>query len=219
MAIHPVGHCPTDQPCRKHVFRDLQPYVCTQKNCRSQDVLFHSQHEWYSHELEIHHRMWYCKSCLQEFSSPKLFEEHLLQTHSDILGTNHRYLAPLVDLAERVGNPSHNCEICGRKVAKDKRKKHIGRHMQKLALFVLPSLQGSTSEEMYANFDLVSPGFPEPIHKLDPTLQVQSTLKLEPTPEVASTPEVSSILEFMDSGTYLRVWHQYRVPSGEKNPS
>ncbi|KAF8053829.1 hypothetical protein FPV67DRAFT_1443106 [Lyophyllum atratum] len=49
--------------CRRHVFEDLRPYVCTFQNCHRANHLFASRHEWYDHEGTFHRREWYCKPC------------------------------------------------------------------------------------------------------------------------------------------------------------
>ncbi|KAF5707177.1 serine threonine kinase [Fusarium mundagurra] len=44
----------------KHVFRDLQAYVCTFDNCETPDALFETRQDWLRHELENHRREWHC---------------------------------------------------------------------------------------------------------------------------------------------------------------
>ncbi|KAI1822191.1 hypothetical protein F4861DRAFT_410031 [Xylaria intraflava] len=41
---------------KRHVFRDLRPYICTFQQCHSAEKLFSSRHEWKHHEFQIHRR-------------------------------------------------------------------------------------------------------------------------------------------------------------------
>ena len=58
---------------RTHVMRDLQPYVCTFKDCSLR--LFSSRHEWFEHELVTHRKLWQCKECSEEYPSAHDFQE------------------------------------------------------------------------------------------------------------------------------------------------
>lgn len=43
---------------RKHVLRDLEPYICTFSSCGLDS--FQSQHAWFEHELLVHRSRWFC---------------------------------------------------------------------------------------------------------------------------------------------------------------
>jgi hypothetical protein len=54
----------------KHVFSDLQPYMCTFDDCENVEEIFESRHRWFAHELRFHRRIWTCYGhCDQKFSS------------------------------------------------------------------------------------------------------------------------------------------------------
>ncbi|KAF9693035.1 hypothetical protein EKO04_009157 [Ascochyta lentis] len=68
---------------QKHVYRDLQPYVCTFENCTSADRTYESRREWFSHELQEHRQVWNCiEGCQQSFRSQNQFQAHLKHSHT-----------------------------------------------------------------------------------------------------------------------------------------
>ena len=87
----------------RHVFNDLEPYVCTEITCTTPDKLYATRHEWLRH-LEVAHPR-------EESSRTKL------------------------------GNPDQgvNCSLCGDSLdTKTRHDRHLARHLQELALFILP---------------------------------------------------------------------------------
>jgi hypothetical protein len=48
---------------RRHVFRDLRPYVCTSEDCQNGGKLYVSRYDWMHHELQIYGRNYACKIC------------------------------------------------------------------------------------------------------------------------------------------------------------
>jgi len=120
------------------VYRDLRPYACMHKDCRSWDVLYESQHEWYEHELSMHLREWYCKNCARLFARASEFKEHLLTTHMDIVGKEVISVEEIVELSGRAKVPPELCPFCGEVVTQDMRMKHLSRHMKSFALLALP---------------------------------------------------------------------------------
>ena len=63
-----------------------------------------------------------------------------------MIGSKNANIEPLVGFSERSRPPSNHCDLCGQEVSADKRRKHIGRHMQELALFVLPNTRDADEE-------------------------------------------------------------------------
>ncbi|KAL3477454.1 hypothetical protein BJX99DRAFT_226268 [Aspergillus californicus] len=41
---------------KRHVFRDLRPYVCTFTECQNAEKLYATRHEWLYHEMQMHRR-------------------------------------------------------------------------------------------------------------------------------------------------------------------
>lgn len=67
---------------KKHVFRDLRPYVCTFSGCQSAHKLYARRHNWFQHERESHRRWWQCiEACRKTFHDQEEFEHHIQQDH------------------------------------------------------------------------------------------------------------------------------------------
>ncbi|KAI5810619.1 hypothetical protein BZA77DRAFT_347632 [Pyronema omphalodes] len=127
---------------QKHVFRDIRPYVCTFRNCSQASRLYSSRHEWFHHECEFHRREWPCEHCDQVSSSSQDFKDHITKRHRHLLGIES--MAMLVDRSERVVESSQPCPLCSEILTPKRLQSHLGKHMQQIALFVLP---GSLQEE------------------------------------------------------------------------
>jgi hypothetical protein len=128
---------------RRHVFRDLRPYVCTFPTCQRSEHLFESRHEWFEHEKTFHRREWFCSACHAIFTTDAAFREHLFQTHA---GPFHpEKLRALIDQSERAIESKQRCCLCERdNLSPHLLQRHVGRHMQQLSLFVVP---GSGADE------------------------------------------------------------------------
>lgn len=95
----------------RHVFDDLQPYMCLDKTCNTPHKLFTTRHEWVHHAITMHH-------------------------HED-------------------SGENRDCILCGDPQETAQRyDRHVARHLQELALFVLPpNHDESDSEEPCADSD------------------------------------------------------------------
>ena len=147
---------------RKHVFHDLKPYVCTFKECNLR--MFRSRNEWFAHEIQAHRREWSCARCqVSSFSAKANFESHLKTVHSLLL-TGSELEAVVLQSEEPVDRISSTaCHLCDdwqssilnlnkdsvRTFLNDGKnvkpygtlkqfRRHLGRHMEQLALFALP---------------------------------------------------------------------------------
>ncbi|CZR68675.1 uncharacterized protein PAC_18574 [Phialocephala subalpina] len=161
---------------KKHVFRDLKPYVCTFKECDLK--MFRSRNEWWLHELHNHRREWICATCDAPFDSKSSFIGHLRSSHNTTLSGSQ--LDGLVLKSEEPINkiPASACMLCdeweanllnpkqdakraflndGAKVepcgALAHFRRHLGRHMEQLALFALPMAEGDNMEDDSAGDD------------------------------------------------------------------
>ncbi|KAF9784851.1 hypothetical protein IL306_006737 [Fusarium sp. DS 682] len=96
----------------RHVFRDLQAYVCTFDNCEAPDALFETRQDWIQHEFENHRREWYCNdpkhnSC----GSEKEFVDHMRALHK--LRLPESQLLSLAKLCERPSSADTViCSLC-----------------------------------------------------------------------------------------------------------
>ncbi|KAK1770845.1 hypothetical protein QBC33DRAFT_566309 [Phialemonium atrogriseum] len=134
----------SEREWRRHVFTDLQPYVCTFESCSS--PLFATRHEWFNHELESHRKQWQCHKCRNYgFKSAAGLREHLDTVHH---GSVTEAQMPLILKAcERPIRDfnSSSCPLCddwapppGKSYNADTFCRHLGNHLQQLALTALP---------------------------------------------------------------------------------
>lgn len=130
---------------RKHVFEDLQPYVCTYPDCELFDHFFESRDEWYKHEAQRHRVKWFCNTENHlEYETQVDFLTHMKHHH----GTNFD-LGQLSLLKDMFRQPSRaiegQCNLCMRHSAK--LRSHVSRHLQQIALFALPRFNETAGSE------------------------------------------------------------------------
>jgi tetratricopeptide (TPR) repeat protein len=140
---------------RKHVFRDLKPYICTFEDC---DIkLFSDRREWFEHELSYHRAQWCCDFCgKDDIRSLKVFKDHVRSRHME--GLKNDQLDALSEASRRPIDriPASDCPFCQEWEAKLRLanpnipadeivvvtpiqfRQHVGAHMQQLALFSIP---------------------------------------------------------------------------------
>ena len=132
---------------RKHILKDLRPYVCTSEHCPKAAHLFERRNHWYDHEIQSHRREWYCDDCKEFFRAKGDFKDHLKTDHQNLFsesGINGR---------EKASFDDQRCPICQglQKYPYTRLRSHLARHMQQLALFTLPGLSAGTADEMGSN--------------------------------------------------------------------
>ncbi|KAH8721192.1 hypothetical protein HC256_001552 [Beauveria bassiana] len=139
---------------KRHVFRDLQPYVCLQKDCSAPDHLYPRRAHWMAHMKTEHWKICHCAfGCPGLFDSAKELQAHLQATHGQDMSD--AYLASLESLSGRAdaAKPRETCPLCVSFWCGSAKKyeEHVGRHLEELALFALPSAgdddEGEGSEE------------------------------------------------------------------------
>lgn len=87
----------------KHVFQDLQPYICIAPTCATPDKLYTTRHEWIHHSDMVH------RAATMDDGTPK----------------------------EDQGFAA--CPLCIEEIEPGKQyHRHLARHLQELALFILP---------------------------------------------------------------------------------
>ena len=138
----------------KHVYRDLQPYVCTFEGCVSSEETYESRHRWFSHELQQHRQCWTCSShCSREFRSREEFKQHIRRYRPG--GVSTAQIPLYVDSAavalDQVDAESI-CPLCNIELQGTAQiEKHLGRHLEEIALFALP--QNDSDSENDVSFD------------------------------------------------------------------
>ncbi|KAL8812443.1 MAG: hypothetical protein Q9223_007292, partial [Gallowayella weberi] len=94
----------------RHVFNDLQPYMCIEKTCTTPDKFYTTRHEW------VHHQR-----------------------------TTHPYQSATQTLQKQ--RESLVCALCMEKQdTSERHERHVARHLQELALFVLPRIEDESDE-------------------------------------------------------------------------
>ncbi|PQE04840.1 ankyrin repeat protein [Rutstroemia sp. NJR-2017a BBW] len=162
---------------KKHVFRDLRPYVCTFKECDMR--MFRSRNEWFSHELQNHRREWACQQCQHApFSSSSEYEGHLRANHHiELQGSQLKALLlqseePVDKVAAaacrlcndwetNIEDPKHDSNRSflhgGQSTqpygTRNQFRRHLGRHMEQLALFALPMAEDTMEDDSLSEED------------------------------------------------------------------
>jgi len=125
----------------KHVYRDLQPYVCTYRDCGSADETFESRHQWIKHENQEHRRIWTCSGhCNATFQSSTQLVAHI-KKHSPVAIADAQIPALIAMRASPIARDTmHTCPLCSVKGLQEKAlQRHLGHHHEELALFALPN--------------------------------------------------------------------------------
>ncbi|KAF3168253.1 hypothetical protein TWF788_010982 [Orbilia oligospora] len=124
---------------RAHLIHDLQPYICTYKDCTSGDNLYDDRGEWIQHENLMHRRVFHCAMHPSEiFLSRKDFEDHIQDGHLD--PDNENPAAVILQASQSTSIvPDRCCPVCLLLVEKlDALTKHIALHLERFSLFSLP---------------------------------------------------------------------------------
>jgi uncharacterized C2H2 Zn-finger protein len=144
---------------RKHVYSDLRPYVCLEKDCTAStsEQEFSRRHEWIRHAQKTHWNVYTCLlGCTSVFHSPSAYGDHLHKAHPGSVSEGD--IETLTKLAEQPlgikdGIP---CPFCGDEEILSSEKdyqRHVGRHQEQLALFALPRSLTDHDDEMESDRD------------------------------------------------------------------
>ena len=148
--------------CRKHIFQDLKPYVCTFEECDLK--MFADRSTWFHHELQVHRIEWCCPFCTHSpLQSLESFEDHLQNRHAQKFVKEQLSAlgATCQQSVERISPQA--CPFCDEWFVKLKDanpdlagetlvvtpaqfQHHVGTHMEQLALFALPKDHGDAVE-------------------------------------------------------------------------
>lgn len=149
-------------PYRKHVFADLRAYLCVNIDCP--DVSFPDSGRWVEHEFDAHQRAWKCNRCSKTYTTRGQFLDHMASRHSNSLSENQ--LSELAEICwfQRPQIPADDCPFCDEwavrlrevndhvshdhpvLVSKKQYRRHVGTHMEQLALFAIGPSQADGSE-------------------------------------------------------------------------
>jgi WD40 repeat protein len=129
--------------CREHILRDLQPYMCTYKECPDADALYASRQSWLAHEVDVHRRVWRCFTHSEPlFTSQDALLQHLRAEHGAVLDP-----AQIQEIAKRshAGTIDQRgaCPFCQSAGPFQKGlTNHMAFHMEQLACFAVPRGSG-----------------------------------------------------------------------------
>ncbi|KAK7532716.1 hypothetical protein BKA81DRAFT_379048 [Phyllosticta paracitricarpa] len=134
----------TENSWKKHVSKDLAPYVCTFDSCSTPFRRFEKRREWFEHELS-HRSKWKCPlNCEIVFNTQEYLSEHL-KGHS---GT---FIDPSGECQVRPdATSSVGCALRPEVLPLAQLQSHLGEHQQQLALFALPlQIRNSENDEEF----------------------------------------------------------------------
>lgn len=136
-----------------HVFSDIEPYVCTSGSCEDSRTSFPTRASWAEHEFS-HHRsreVWRCFECSLDFDSGELLGAHVDTAHSEKAPTSKSERKGLLQAAKVsvVNLSEQDCPMCSKNGFDDQREwaTHVGKHMEEIALALLPRMNASDEEE------------------------------------------------------------------------
>jgi hypothetical protein len=141
--------------------------------------MFRSRNEWFSHELQNHRREWVCQQCQHApFSSSSEYEAHLRTNHHIELQESQLKALLLQseepvdkvaatacrlcnDWETNIGNPKHDSNrsfLHGGQLTqpygtRNQFRRHLGRHMEQLALFALPMADDTMEDDSLSEED------------------------------------------------------------------
>ncbi|KAK0742061.1 hypothetical protein B0T21DRAFT_306459 [Apiosordaria backusii] len=136
---------------QRHVYSDLSAYTCLSDTC--EELFFESRGKWWAHEMTAHRKKWLCGLCQASLSSFGRMKDHIRVAHTDVRSDQ------ISDLAHKFGRPvtffdASECPLCDysnilhqRGLTEDEIRHrpaekfglHLARHLEQLALFVLPN--------------------------------------------------------------------------------
>ncbi|KAK6541415.1 hypothetical protein TWF694_007227 [Orbilia ellipsospora] len=121
---------------KAHILRDLQPYICTYKECENGHHIFSSQTTWLEHERLGHRQIWQCYEHVEpKFWSKEALQHHLEAEHGDDL--TEVQIQNLIQISElSVEDTRTACPFCLLEGPFPKGfENHMAFHMRKLATF------------------------------------------------------------------------------------
>ena len=135
-----------------HVFADLEPYICTFPNCHYELVQFTTRAAWADHEFSCHRfeTRWRCPECGSEETSPQDWDRHFQGHHLALTGPELRVARENAQNSKARPIETEECLLCGDTRAQSRRTfiKHVGSHMEEMALFALPGDTEDDSKEL-----------------------------------------------------------------------
>lgn len=123
---------------RRHVFTDLQPYICLHQDCMTADETFARWHHWVEHENHFHSKVWKCNlGCSQSFPSKNDMQDHFAALHGFKDDTDAHLLALSTQFLSETSK-QQQCPLCHARASSPRLYyKHVAQHLEQLALFAI----------------------------------------------------------------------------------
>ena len=154
------------QAWRKHVYKDLEPYICTFETCSNPEKLYDRRRHWFNHECQMHRSLWTCNGhCDATFVTEDEMIGHMKIVYPDA-NMNKQALVVLSSSSKKTDKDlTASCPFCSESMAGLVRiQKHVAHHLAELALFALPNETddddddvGSLSSRSFASSDSGTP--------------------------------------------------------------
>ncbi|RSL44826.1 hypothetical protein CEP53_011039 [Fusarium sp. AF-6] len=147
---HMIVSIDTRHAWKKHVFRDLRPYVCLSEACQTPDHLYQRRNDWKMHMRREHWKTWHCPfGCDAKFDSAKGFQNHVETAHEQNVSLERIHALEGLSSRADVTKANGQCPLCyDFQVESEKQyEKHVGQHLEHLALFTLPKIGEDGSDD------------------------------------------------------------------------
>ncbi|KAF7503396.1 hypothetical protein GJ744_003918 [Endocarpon pusillum] len=130
----------THRAWKRHVMRDLKPYICSFGGCSEDARMFSRRRDWFQHELDLHRTYWECpRGCLEPFLNSSDFKAHLIGQHQTQLTQDQLETLTKALANQQDGRHKASCELCGKVYpVNEGLRRHLGGEMEEIALFVMP---------------------------------------------------------------------------------
>ena len=147
-----------------HFFADLKPYICTFAGCEDELAQFPNRAAWAEHEFSQHRiiRSWCCPECPQAFNNIPGWQNHIQERHCLFFtDQNLNIVRDMAYKTEATRVEDDECPLCRIVLGKPRRAfvKHVGRHMEEIALMALPRDVEEDLEEGSVSTDRTNTSF------------------------------------------------------------
>jgi hypothetical protein len=160
---------------KRHAYRNLRVYVCTMGKGQCDLEMFGTREAWYEHELQRYRQQWICAVCKEgPFRSSDEFHNHAVLRHAEL---DEAQVSVLVSVSQSPlrAIPAKDCPFCDEweqklresfpgitasggsgdgtapqtvvTVDPQQYRRHVGAHLQQLALFSIPRAIGEYGED------------------------------------------------------------------------
>ncbi|KAF5236596.1 hypothetical protein FANTH_11207 [Fusarium anthophilum] len=125
---------------KRHVFGDLRPYTCLFSRCTESNTDFDRRHRWQLHVSQYHWRTWPCPlKCGSTLQSAVELRDHIRHQHLPNASVEQLNIVVARGEVSVSKDVTKECPLCRRDISGLKSYiKHVGRHLEQLALHALP---------------------------------------------------------------------------------